>query len=479
MGFFQRKSATLLAVAIGTFMAALDSSVVNLVLPIISAYFHTTLSVVEWAVMSYLLVISSLLLAYGRLGDMYGNKKIYLLGFILFTIGSLLCGMAASVAMLIVFRVVQAIGAGMLMAMGPAIVTDTVDARNRGKALSVTAVAVASALTIGPVIGGFLASAFGWQSIFFVNIPIGIGGLWLAQKTIHKKDQHSPQSFDQVGALIIFLALVCILLPLSLVADYGWTNFWLWLFIVIGVGLVVGFVLWEKKVQHPLFDITLFYNRLFAMSNLSALFNYMAQNTIILLIPFYLQTLRGLQPNQAGLLYLPMPLTTMAVAPVSGTLSDRMDSRYISSAGMALMAVGMGILSNLKADSPYILMIVGLIVVGFGIGLFQTPNNSAIMGAVPRDKTGVASGMLATMRNIGMVLGVAVAGAVFSSNQISLSSSLKSQGLGGHLLFKTAFEGALHITYLVGAGIAFVAMVTSLIKGSTRKGQCQKQKKSP
>ncbi|HBE80070.1 MAG TPA: MFS transporter, partial [Firmicutes bacterium] len=411
MQFLQRKRATLLAVAIGTFMGALDSSVVNLVLPNIGSYFHTTLSLVEWTIIAYLLVISSLLLAYGRLGDMYGHKQIYLLGFIIFTIGSLVCGLAKTIALLIIFRAFQAVGAGMLMAMGPAIVTDTVAPRDRGRALSVTAVAVACALTIGPVIGGFLTTAFGWQSIFFINIPIGIGGFLLAQRTIPRNDERTVQPFDPIGAVIIFAALISILLPLSLVEELGWTNFWILLFIGIGLGLMVGFGFWERHIDYPLFDIRLFRNKLFAMSNISALLNYMAQNTIILLIPFYLQRLRGLPPNQAGLLYLPMPLATMMVAPISGTLSDRMDSRYISSAGMAIMAVGMGMLSYLKANSSDVFMMAGLIVVGFGIGLFQTPNNSAIMGAVPRDKTGVASGMLATMRNIGIVLGVAVSGA--------------------------------------------------------------------
>jgi EmrB/QacA subfamily drug resistance transporter len=470
MKFMQRKRATLLAVAIGTFMSAFDGSVVNLVLPNISSYFHTTLSMVEWTVMSYLLIISSLLLAYGRLGDMYGHKRIYTTGLIIFTGGSILCGLAGSVMILIVFRALQAIGAGMLMAMGPAIVTDTVVPQDRGKALSITAVAVAVALTLGPAIGGFLTSLFGWQSIFFVNIPIGIGAFLFARQVIPQKDERTDQPFDWMGAGLIFTALICILLSLSLVEELGWTNIGLIITMIMGLGLVAGFIFWEKTARYPLFDIALFKDRLFAMSNLSALLNYMAQNTIILLIPFYLQNLQGLPPNQAGVLYLAMPLSTMLVAPVSGTLSDRMDTRYISSAGMAIMAVGMGILSNLKADSPHIFMIAGLIVVGIGIGLFQTPNNSAIMGAVPRNKSGVASGMLATMRNIGMVLGVAISGAVFSSGQIGLTASLKSRGLSGHLLFSTAFEGALHITYLMGAGIACVAVVTSLVRGSTRKG---------
>jgi EmrB/QacA subfamily drug resistance transporter len=468
MEFFKRKRAILLAVAVGTFMSALDSSVVNMVLPNISAYFHTSLATIEWTVMSYLLVVSSLLLSFGRLGDMYGHKKIYLVGLIIFTAGSLLCGLSPSVLVLIIFRGIQAVGAGMLMAMGPAIVTDTVSPRERGKALSVTAVSVAIALTVGPVLGGALTSAFGWQSIFLINIPIGILGFLLAKQTIPQHNERAVQPFDFVGAGVIFLALISILLPLSMVEKYGWQNPLILILIAAGLGLTVGFAWWEKHTKYPLFDITLFHNRLFSMSNISALLNFMAQFTIILLIPFYLQRLRGLSPAQAGLLYLPMPLATMIIAPISGTLSDRMDSRYLSSVGMAIIAAGMGMLSNLKVDSPDLFMVVGLIIVGFGIGLFQTPNNSAIMGSVPNSKRGVASGMLATMRNIGMVLGVAISGAIFSSGQDWFTGLLKVKGLSGVQLEKAAFIGALHITYIVGAIFASIGVITSLIKGSTR-----------
>jgi EmrB/QacA subfamily drug resistance transporter len=469
MNFFQRKRAVLLAVAIGTFMSALDASVVNMVLPNIGAYFHTSLSTIEWTIMSYLLVISSLLLAYGRLGDMYGHKKIYITGFIIFMFGSLLCGLASSVMLLIVSRGIQAIGAGMLMAMGPAIVTDTVSPADRGKGLSITAISVAVALTTGPVLGGFLTAAFGWQSVFFINIPIGFIGVFLAQKTIPRNQERVMQPFDFLGAVIVFITLICILLPLSLMEKYGWGNPVLLTLLFTGFLFMIGFMFWEKRSQYPMFDITLFQNRLFTMSNISALLNFMAQYTIILLIPFYLQGIRNLSPEHAGLLYLPMPFTMMIVAPISGTLSDRMDSRYISSAGMALMTAGMWLLSSLKADSPYLFMITGLTIVGLGIGLFQTPNNSAIMGAVPNSKRGVASGMLATMRNIGMVLGVAISGALFTSSHDWLKNVGKSKGLSGAGLEETAFMGALHITYLVGAVFAFLGVVTSLIKGSTRK----------
>ena len=470
MDFFGRKRAVLLAVGLGTFMSGLDSSVVNMALPSMGRYFHAPLSTIEWTIMSYLLVVSSLLLAYGRLGDIYGHKRIYILGIVIFTTGSLFCSLSPSVFILIISRGIQAIGAGMQMATGPAIVTDSVPPQERGRALSVTAVSVAIALTLGPVVGGFLTSTFGWQSIFLINLPIGVFEVFLADKSIPRYSGKTRQRFDFIGAGFVFLALVGILLPLSLVEEYGWSNHYILGSIVLGLVLAAGFILWERRITYPMFDVVLFHNRLFSMSNLSALLNFMAQFTIILLIPFYLQQLRGLPPATAGILYMPMPLTTMLIAPISGNLSDRMDTRYLSSAGMAIVALGMGLLSTLKADSPFSFLIISLIIVGLGIGLFQTPNNSAIMGAAPQSKRGIASGMLATMRNVGMVLGVAISGAIFTSSNQWLTNRFQAQGLAGTGLFRAAFEGALHITYTVGAVLALLAVITSLVKGPTRPG---------
>jgi EmrB/QacA subfamily drug resistance transporter len=466
---FSKKGQILATVAIGTFMSALDSSVVNIALPRMSAYFQAPLAAIEWAVLSYLLVISSLLLVYGRLGDLYGHKKIYLLGFLIFTAGSLFCGLAPTVLILVIFRGFQALGAGMLMAMGPAIITDNVSPQERGKALSVSAVSVAVALSVGPVLGGVLTSAFGWQSIFYINLPVGIIGFWWAQRSLPPHKEISiKKPFDFIGAGLLFAGLISILLPLSLVEEYGWNNGWLLASILVGIGILVGFVIWEKRSEAPVFDAGLFQNRLFAMSNITALLNFVAQFTVILVVPFYLQGLRGLSPAQAGLFMVVMPVTTILISPISGTLSDRMDTRYLSSAGMAVIVFGMWMLSNLKADSTNLFMIAGLIITGLGTGWFQTPNNSAIMGAVPPSKRGVASGVLATMRNVGMVLGVALSGALFTSSQNWLRAQGKTQGLSGVQLTNFAFTGALHTTYLAGAFIALMGVVTSLSKGPTR-----------
>jgi EmrB/QacA subfamily drug resistance transporter len=456
------------AVAIGTFMSALDSSVVNIALPKIQEHYNAPLSIIQWVVMSYLLFISSLLVTYGRLGDMYGHKEIYIRGFYIFTAGSLFCGLAPSIIILILARIVQAIGAGMMMAMGPAIITDITPAKERGKYLGFNAISVSVALTTGPVLGGFLTSALGWQSIFYINIPVGIFGIYFASKVIHQSDAVERQKFDIKGTVLIFTSLISILLPLSYTENYGLTNPYIIAAIIGGLFLMGLFVYVEQRIDSPMMDLTLFKNRLFSMSNLSALLNYMAQFSVTLLMPFYLQQLRGLSPSQAGLLMIPMPLTTMVIAPISGILSDKVDSRYTGAIGMSILSLGIFLLSRLQYDTPNFFIILSMMTVGLGSGLFQTPNNSAIMGSVPGNRRGIASSILATMRNIGMVLGIAISGAIFNSHRSYLTSSLAAIGIKGEQLIIEAFTGAINLSYTVGAILASIAVITSLIKGSTR-----------
>ena len=462
----------LVTAALGGFMPVLDSGVVNLILPNLSKYFVMPLSTIEWVTMVYLLVISGLVIALGRFGDLYGHKKIFLGGYLVFTIASLLCGLAPSIWMLIIFRGMQAIGGGMLVSMSPAIITANVAPASRGRALSVTAVAMGVGTILGPVLGGFLATNIGWRSVFMINIPIGIFGFWVAHRTIPAQDEpeRAAQSFDIGGAILILFTLTAILLPLSLVENYSWGNPWILASLAIGIISAIGFIFYERGRTDPLLDINLFRNRIFLMGNISTSLFYMAQYTVLLLIPFYLQDLRGLTAEQTGILYLPLPVIIILIAPLSGYLSDRMDSRYISSAGMAIMAFGIWQLSNLTADSAIFYLILGAATLGLGSGLFLTPNNSAVMGSVPDSKQGVASGMLAMMKYIGMVLGVAISGAIFTSNRQRLLNSLRTQNLQSIQLTNAAFAGALHITYLVGAAFAVIAVFTSLVKGST-KGQ--------
>lgn len=462
----------LFAVAIGTFMGPLDGSVVNIALPSISAYYSVPLSAVEWVLMSYLLTISSLLLTFGRMGDLYGYKKIYITGFIVFTAGSVFCGLAPSILMLIIFRAVQAVGAGMMMSMGPAIVTNVTPPQERGKSLGLIAISVSVALTTGPVLGGLLTNLFGWQSVFFINIPIGIIASILAWKIIPDLKNRDVQPFDVMGSFLFFLALILILLPLNYTEHLGWNNPIILGSLGIGIILLVIFIFYEKRTKYPMLDVSLFNNRLFSMGNLSALLSYMAMYTIILLMPFYLQQLLEKSPSQAGMLLISMPLVTMVVAPISGSVSDRIDTRYVSSLGMGIMALGLWLLSSLNAQTGSAVIMAYLSVIGLGQGMFQTPNNSAVLGTVQPHRRGIASGMLAVMRNTGMVLGVAFSGAIFGISRLYWEKALQGQGLTGRALQQGSFEGALHFTFLLAALLAATAVCTSLIRGPLNNGRC-------
>ncbi|MGE5577682.1 MAG: MFS transporter [Syntrophothermus sp.] len=455
----------LATVGIGTFMAPLDGSVVNIALPHIASALRAGLTTVEWVVMMYLLVISTLLLTYGRLGDMIGHKPVYLAGFVIFTIGSLLCGLSPTIGYLIAFRAVQAIGAGMMMAIGPAIVTSAFPAHERGKALGINAMVVATALALGPTIGGLLVGAFGWRSIFFINLPIGVFGTLWALRVLHMNPVNPGQTFDVHGAVTIFVALTALLLALSKGQDLGWSS--PQTAGLFGTAAVFGllFLVNERRSAQPMMDLSLFRNKMFSAANVSALLNFMAQSAVTFLMPFYLENVRHLEAARAGMVISSMPLVVLVVAPFSGSLSDKIGSRLLSSTGMAIITIALALLGGLGAATPLALISAALAVAGLGAGLFQSPNNSAIMGSVPKHRLGIASGMLASMRNIGMVVGVALSGALLTSRLPVHTARLSAQGLTGDLLRKQAFVLSLHDAYIAAATLAGIGILTSLFRG--------------
>lgn len=457
----------LFSVALGTFMSALDSSVVNIAIPVIKSYFDVPLATVEWIITAYLMVVSSILLFFGRLSDIYGQKRVYITGFAIFTVGSALCGLSTSAEMLIALRVLQSLGAGMMFSTSSAIITQNVPAKNRGKAFGVISIAVAVALSTGPVLGGTLAGTLGWQSIFYINVPVGIIGIILATKFIPSDKKVPSASLDIPGSVLIFVALFLILLPLNQLNE-GTSHYLIAAMLVLGVILAVVFIHYEKKAKYPILNLKLFSNRVFSASLSAALFSYMAQSIMVFLVPFYLQTIRLFSPAMSGLLYIPMPLAILIVSPVAGYISDRFDTRYISSAGVGVMAVGLFILSYLNTTTPLWYIVMGMIITGLGFGMFQTPNNSAVMNHVPMANRGVASGMLATARNMGMATGVGISGALFSFFSSRASTQYLNQGLSDTIINQSSFIYALHITFMVASIIALVAVVASLTKGKVK-----------
>ena len=406
----------LVTVGLGTFMSALDGSVVNTLLPVLGRALGTSVAGIEWVTTVYLLVISGLLLSVGRAGDLFGHKRFYLAGFAVFVVGSALCGLARSAAVLIGLRALQALGASMLMATGPAILTRNFPMSMRGRALGALGTFTYLGLTVGPSFGGWLAGAYGWPSVFYINVPVGVVAILLAMRSVaDDRAEHRQETFDFVGAGLFTTGLVALLIALNQGHAWGWTSALTLGPIVISAALLVAFVRLELRREHPMLDLTLFRGRVFSAAVASALLNYACVYSVLFVLPFLLIQGRGLTASQAGIVLTAQPIVMAVVAPVSGTMSDRLGSRGLATAGMLVLGIGMVMLALLVAHGSFGAIAGALAIVGLGVGTFVSPNNSALMGAAPMHRQGIASGVLATARNVGMVLGVGFAGAVFTT----------------------------------------------------------------
>lgn len=445
--------------SLGTFMATLDSSIVNVALPVISSGLGVTLSLVQWVVTAYLLTISSLLPIFGRAGDMYGQRHVYSIGFLIFALSSAACGFADQIYVLIISRVLQAIGAAMLMANGPAIVARAFPPGERGRALGGVGTMVAMGSMVGPSLGGLLTSFFGWEYIFFVNIPIGIAGFFLGYAILPEGERRRDELFDWKGASLFAVGIGSFLLLLSHGEDWGWATPR-----SIGIGLIAFcslslFVWVEKRVDYPMLDLGLFRNWPFLAGNLSGLFSFMAMFSNTILLPFYLSEIRSLTPGQVGLLITPFPLIMAVVAPVSGYLSDRTSPVVLTTAGLTLTTAGLLFLAASGLETPIWHVALAQAVMGFGNGLFQSPNNNSVLSSVDKSKVGVAGGMNALVRNVGMVTGTAVA--------VSVQEARRRQWLAGlsepsPAELAGAFLAGYHTALLVGAAFAATAAIISL-----------------
>jgi EmrB/QacA subfamily drug resistance transporter len=406
----------LLAVGTGTFMSALDGSVVNAILPVLRAELRTDVATIEWVVTVYLLTVSGLLLGFGRLGDVRGHKSVYVLGFGGFVASSLLCGLAPSVEALIACRALQAVGAAMLLSNSAAILTGSFPPERRGRVLGLQAMMTYLGLIVGPSLGGWLTQHLGWRSVFYMNLPVGLLALGLSLRFVPRDVPTAREEpFDWAGAGLFLTGQVALLLGLNQGHAWGWGSPAL-LGLLAGAAVVLGaFLALEWRLRAPMLDLNLFRHRTFSAASTAAVLHYICIYTLVFLLPFYLLQARGLDPAQAGLLLTVQPGVMMVAAPLSGALSDRIGSRWLAMGGMAVLSGGLLLLSRLGPATPLVHVAVGLGVCGLGVALFIAPNNSALLGAAPRHRQGIASGVLATSRYVGMALGVGLAGAILTT----------------------------------------------------------------
>lgn len=453
----------LAAVGMGIFLVTIDGTIVNVALPTLVRELSTDFATVQWVVLSYLLTLSTLLLGMGRLGDMVGKKPVYLTGFVLFTLSSLLCGISPTVYWLIGFRVLQAIGAAMTQALGMAIVTEAFPDAERGKALGMSGTLVSIGVVLGPTLGGLLIEALSWRWIFLVNLPVGIVGVLMVMRFVPNLQPGGEQRFDFAGAAVLFAGLLALLLGLTLGQQWGFDNRIVWLMLAGAAVLIVAFIVIEARAPQPMIDLRLFRSRLFSINLITGLAAFIAVAGVFILLPFYLEGVLGYGPRQVGLLVAAVPVLLGVTAPISGSLSDRFGTRLIVSIGLAVLVVGYLAMSRFTAETTLLFYLTAVLPFGAGMGIFQSPNNSAVMGAVPRSKLGIASGLLAVTRTLGQTTGIAVLGALWAARTMAYAGGPVA---GGATAAPTAAQVAgLQDTFLAIAvfmGLAFLLSLYAL-----------------
>jgi EmrB/QacA subfamily drug resistance transporter len=449
------KRVVLLIAVLAGFITPFDGSAVNIALPALGAEFHMNAIALSWVATAYLLAAAVFLVPFGKIADIYGRKKVFLYGIAIFSLASLAMTMVPSTEMLIGIRVIQGLGSAMIFGTGVAIVTSVFPPGERGKALGIYITAVYIGLSIGPFLGGVMTQYLGWRSIFFVNVPIGITTILLILwKLKGEWAECRGERFDLAGSVIYGASVVAIMYGFSLLPDFEGAAL-----IAAGVTGTILFALYEMRIPSPVLDIRLLTkNRIFAFSNLSALINYSATFAVTFLLSLGLQYTKGFTPEHAGLILIVQPVVMAMISPVAGRLSDRVEPRIVASAGMSLTAIGLFLLIFLREATPLWYLILILLVLGAGSGLFSSPNTNAIMSSVDKRFYGVASGMNGTMRLLGQMLSMGIAMMIFAIviGPVEITPEYYPQ-----------FVSSLHYAFILFTIFCIIGIFASLVRGKT------------
>jgi len=460
----------LLLVCTGLFMVAINARAMIVSLPTLTEVFQTNLSLIQWALLVYDLAVIGLVLTLSRLGDLFGRKWMYIIGLLLFTFGSILCGLVQNPAQLIACRIVQGIGGAMIMAHGRAIASVVVPVSQRGKALGLTSMAYHVGYMTGPTLGGFIIDTIGWRWIFFVNIPTGLAAAYFAWKILSDRAPSEERvKVDYAGAVLLLITNTCFVYAMNQLPHLGFSHPLVISFAILSAAALFFFIRTELRVTTPILDLNLFRNRLFSAANLSLLFITGTQSAIAFLMPFYLQNLMGFTPTQMGWIIIANSVVIVMVAPIAGGLSDRFGSRLLCTIGATLIVIGQFLIASWDQQSTIFQMIFPQALTGLGWAVFNSPNQSAILGTVPRDKVGAASGMTVTTARIGAVIGIALSGLLLTNGLYSGGmpaaeiESPQSWGASPEI-FLDAFSRAIHIIN----SFAILAIVFSAIRGGSK-----------
>ncbi|MFZ5916909.1 MAG: MFS transporter [Chloroflexota bacterium] len=450
------KRTVLLVATLSSFLAPFMSSAVNIALPSIGAELAIDALSLSWVATVYLLAAAMFMVPFGRISDIYGRKRVFLYGLLVFTLSSFLIGVARSTVWLILFRAVQGVGAAMIFGTGVAILTSVFPPGERGQVLGLNVAAVYVGLSLGPFLGGLLTEHLGWRSTFLINVPLGMIIIGLVAWQLEGEWAGARgERFDVAGSVIYGLALVLVMYGLSRLPEP--LGFGL---ILAGAVAAIAFVAWERRIDEPVLELSLFgHNLVFAFSNVAALINYSATAAVGFLLSLYLQYIQGLSPKWAGLALVAQPAMQAVFSPFAGRLSDRVEPRIVASLGMLFTFVGLIPFAFLSKGTPLPLLIADLMLLGLGFALFSSPNTNAIMSSVERQFYGVASATLATMRLIGQMLSMGIAMLIFALyiGQVQITAAYHLQ-----------FLKSVRMAFAVFALFCFVGIFFSLSRGRLR-----------
>ena len=448
------KIAALLVASIASFFTPFMGSSVNIALPAIGLDFGADAILLNWVTNGFLLAAAIFAVPFGRVADIHGMKKIFTYGTILFTVASLFCALSPSAYLLIVSRVLQGIGSAMIFVTGLAIITSVFPPKHRGKAIGINVAAVYVGLSLGPVIGGLMTQYLGWRSLFLMIIPFGLLVVAIVFWKLHDEWAASRgEKFDWIGSILYSVMLFLVMYGFSSLSQQDG-----WVMLIVGVVGFFAFLRWELRTKSPVFNVRLFKNTAFTFSSLAALINYSATFAVTLLLSYYLQYIRGFEPQTAGIILVAQPILMAITAPLAGRMSDRVDARIIATIGMAVVTLGLFTFTFIGSDTPLTTIIIGLAVLGLGFGLFSSPNTNVIMGSVERRFYGVASATVSTMRLIGQTMSIGIATLVFALLLGRVQITPEQY---------TALLGSIHICFVVFTVLCFVGVFVSWYRGES------------
>lgn len=437
-----------------TFMATLDGSIVNIALPVISEQMKLSVAQAEWIVTAYLMMICAAILFFGKLGDIVGKIKVFKWGMVIFTLGSLLCGFSDSLPMLVGSRLIQALGASMTMANSQGIITDIFPSTERGKALGLIGTFVSLGSIAGPSLGGVIVASLGWEYIFWVNIPVGLMAIVIGWSLLPEDRTRLQVHIDKAGSILFPLFILALFSGLLLGQQIGYQDIRIIGSLVLAVMVFILFLFVEGRHRQPMLQLSLFRNPMFSLSILCGFLVFVANFCFNIIAPFYTQNILNLSPSEAGFLMMLFPIVMVIVAPLSGALSDKIGSEFLTFAGLIVMVIAQVGLAQLHDRSPIALVGVWIGMLGLGSGLFQSPNNSLVMSKVPRTQLGIAGSINSLVRNIGMVVGITVATTTLF-NVMSNRAGYRVIGLVPDR--PDLFLSGMHVVFVTSASICLVA----------------------